>query len=104
MLRYTYMKSESLEKIILSHQKDNVATAKSPIAAGTLLQFAKGKKVKATEEIPFGHKIAIRKIPKRGPVIKYGECIGKAVRTIRPGELVHTHNVEGECGKRRKGD
>ena len=96
------MKPELSEKIILSHQKDNVATAKSPIAPGTLLQFTKGKKVKATEEIPFGHKIAIRKIPKRGPVIKYGECIGKAVRTIRPGELVHTHNVEGECGKRRK--
>ena len=98
------MKSETLKKTILSHQKDNVATATSPIKPGTLLKFTKGKKVKVVEEIPFGHKIALRKIPEGGPVIKYGESIGKAVRTIRPGELVHIHNVEGKCGKRRKQD
>jgi len=96
------MKSETLKKTILSHQKDNVATATSPIKPGTLLKFTKGRKVKAVEEISFGHKIALRKISKGGPVIKYGEHIGKAVRTIRPGEWVHIHNVEGKCGKKGK--
>jgi len=98
------MKSKTLKKTILSHRKDNVATATSPIKPGTLLKFTKGRKVEVVEEIPFGHKIALRKISKGGSVIKYGESIGKAARTIMPGELVHIHNVEGKCGKRRKQD
>jgi altronate dehydratase small subunit len=87
------------KKVILSHPKDNVGTAKSPIQTGTLLLFLKGKKIKVKEEVPFGHKIALRKIPKGGPVIKYGERIGRAIRTIKIGELVHIHNVVGERGK-----
>lgn len=94
------MKTEDIhKKVILSHPKDNVGTAKSPIQTGTLLLFLKGKKIKVKEEVPFGHKIALRKIPKGGPVIKYGERIGRAIRTIKIGELVHIHNVEGERGK-----
>jgi len=97
------MKTEDIhKKVILSHLKDNVATAKSPIKAKTFLLFPKGKKVEVREEIPFGHKISLRRIPKGGPVIKYGERIGRAIRTIKIGELVHIHNVEGERGKRKK--
>jgi altronate dehydratase small subunit len=100
------MKSEEIDKkLILSHLRDNVATAKSPMKAGTILLFAK-KKIIAKDEIPFGHKVALQKIPKRGAVIKYGERIGRAIRPIEPGELVHIHNVEGERGKgkgRKKG-
>jgi altronate dehydratase small subunit len=96
------MKSRNVGKTILSHSRDNVVTAKSLIKAGTVLHFPKGKKVKTKEEIPFGHKVALRKIAKGRAVIKYGERIGKAVRPIASGELVHTHNVEGERGKGRE--
>ena len=90
--------------LIFSHPKDNVATAKSPISAGTPLTLSKGKRILAREEIPFAHKIALRRIPRDGAVIKYGERIGRAVREIKPGELVHIHNVVGERGRsnRRK--
>jgi altronate dehydratase small subunit len=95
------MKSKDFESVILSHPKDNVATAKFPLKAGTLLALSKGKTIEAREEIPFGHKIALRKIPKSSPVIKYGERIGRAIQAIEPGELVHIHNVVGERGKRK---
>lgn len=96
------MKSGDVDKkVILSHPKDNVATAKFPIKAGTLLTFSDGKKIEVREEIRFGHKIALRKIQKGSPVIKYGERIGRTIRTIEPGELAHVHNVEGERGKRK---
>jgi hypothetical protein len=95
------MKSKDFENVILSHPKDNVATAKFPLKAGTLLTFSDGKKIEVREEIRFGHKIALRKISKNSPVIKYGERIGRAIRTIGPGELVHIHNVVGERGKRK---
>ncbi len=44
-------------------------------------------------EIPAGHKIALRDIPKGEYVIKYGEIIGRAKTDIQKGEWVHTHNV-----------
>ena len=96
------MDRKYFEKVILSHSKDNVATARIAIESGTLLTFSKEKKIIAKEEIPFGHKIALRKIPREGAVIKYGERIGRAVRNIKPGELVHIHNVVGKRGKSKK--
>jgi altronate dehydratase small subunit len=92
-----------IESLILSHPKDNVATARSPIKSGTSLTISKGKKIITREEIPFAHKIALRSIPKDGAVVKYGERIGRAIREIKPGELVHIHNVVGERGKYKSG-
>jgi len=93
--------ARNLEQVVLTHPKDNVVTAKSIIRAGTVVVLPGGKRMEVREEIPFAHKIALRKIPKGGAVVKYGERIGKAVRPIQPGELVHIHNVTGERGKRR---
>jgi len=91
--------SKVIENLILCHPKDNVATARSPLGAGTLLKLTEQKTIVAREQIPFGHKVALQKIRKGGPVIKYGERIGRAIREINPGELVHIHNVAGERGR-----
>ncbi len=98
--------SKVIENLILSHPKDNVATAKSPIKSGTSLTISKAKKIIAEEDIPFAHKIALRGIPRGGAVVKYGERIGRAIRSIKTGEWVHIHNVTGERGRskgRKKG-
>jgi hypothetical protein len=102
ILVYLSVMSKVIENLILSHPKDNVATAKSPIKPGTSLTISKGKEIMAKEEIPFAHKIALRRIPKDGPVVKYGERIGRAIREIKSGELVHIHNVVGERGKSKR--
>lgn len=91
--------SKVIENLILCHSKDNVATARFPLGAGTLLRLTEQKTIVAREQIPFGHKVALQKIRKGGPVIKYGERIGRAIREINPGELVHIHNVAGERGR-----
>jgi altronate dehydratase small subunit len=93
---------KAFDNLILSHPKDNVATAKSPITSGTSLAISRGKEIVAKEEIPFAHKIALRRIPKDGAIVKYGERIGRAIREIRPGELVHIHNVVGERGRSKQ--
>jgi len=96
------MKPENIErKVILSHSKDNVATATSPVKAGTLLSFSMGKKIITEEDIPFAHKIALRRIPRGRAVIKYGERIGRAIRSIEPGQWVHVHNAGGMRGRRK---
>jgi len=86
-------------QFVLCDPKDNVVTALSPIETGSLLVLSKGKKIEVKERIPFAHKIALKKIPRGGGVIKYGERIGRATRVIQPGQLVHIHNVAGERGK-----
>ena len=72
--------------------KDMVAVALKPLTAGTVTE-AGGEKVTLTEDIPMGHKIALRDIRKGEPVIKYGFPIGEATADIPRGGHVHTHNL-----------
>ena len=71
------------------HPDDNVVIALKPIAKGTA---AEG--VVATEDIPYGHKMAIRDIAQGEPVIKYGFPIGKASENIQKGKWIHSHNLK----------
>ena len=88
--------------LIVINERDNVANAVADISGGTTVVYsAPGGEagVKAISDIPFGFKMAIAKIPRGGPVVKYGEVIGEASEDINAGELVHVHNVEGRRGR-----
>ena len=50
--------------------------------------------VKALNDVPIGHKVALKDIPNGGTVIKYGCDIGKAVAQIKAGEHAHVHNIK----------
>lgn len=50
--------------------------------------------LKTLEDIPIGHKIAIKELPAGATVIKYGVDIGKVVAPIKAGEHLHVHNVK----------
>ncbi len=87
----------SAEAIVMN-PKDNVATLLSDAKAGAIVvaRSVGGdvvKEMKATQPVPFGHKIAIGKIAKNEMVLKYGEVIGEATKPIKKGEHVHVHNV-----------
>ena len=71
---------------------DNVGVALRPIKEGDAFEIG-GYHVIAREDVPTGHKIAIRQIPALTMVVKYGEEIGEAKADIHPGEHVHVHNV-----------
>ena len=76
--------------------RDNVATCVLAQKAGETAAYeADGKTVtvRLLDDIPFGHKLAIRPIAAGGEIVKYGYPIGRAVRDIQPGEHVHIHNV-----------
>jgi len=53
----------------------------------------------ALDDIPAGHKMAIRDISCGESVVKYGYPIGNACRDIRAGQWVHTHNVKTGLGE-----
>jgi len=50
--------------------------------------------VKALKDIPLGHKIAVKGMKERDPVIKYGHDIGMVVAEIKIGDHVHVHNLK----------
>ncbi len=49
---------------------------------------------KVLNDIPIGHKLAIRNLSVGDTVIKYGVDIGRVVAPIKQGEHLHVHNVK----------
>ena len=78
-----------MTKLIQISPLDNVAVALHPVAKGE--EFAG---VAAAEDIPQGHKMALRPIANGENVIKYGFPIGHAIQDIAPGAWVHVHNTK----------
>lgn len=87
-----------MQEIIKINENDNVAVALRPIAKGTSLDVA-GAKVVTVEDIPQGHKFALRPIKEGEPVIKYGFRIGFAKQDIETGAWIHVHNVKTALGE-----
>ena len=79
--------------VICLHQDDNIAVAARDIPAGEEVDV-RGAPVEAREAVGLGHKIATRPISRGSPVKKFGQTIGFATTDIKPGQWVHTHNVE----------
>ena len=50
-------------------------------------------KVHAKNDIPIGHKLAIRELKANETVVKYSVDIGRAVAAIKVGEHAHVHNI-----------
>ena len=81
---------------------DNVATAIRDVESGETVEIERGDEiltVEVTEDIRFGHKIALEDIPNGETVTKYGTSIGYASTNISAGEWVHAHNVDSNYGR-----
>ncbi len=61
---------------------------------GWVMEDGSTLKVKALNDIPIGHKLALTDIGNGETVIKYGFDIGKAVADIKVGEHAHVHNIK----------
>ena len=72
--------------------RDNVATALADVATGTAERADFGDLL-AAQDIPRGHKAALRPIRAGEAVIKFGFPIGLAQADIAAGEHVHSHNL-----------
>ena len=81
---------------------DNVATALRDVTAGETVTVAVGDKertIEISEDVGFGHKIAIADIADGETITKYGKSIGNATEDISAGSFVHVHNVESNYGR-----
>jgi altronate hydrolase len=78
--------------LILVHDHDDAAIALADLRKGETYSVA-GQTVTLQDDIPFGHKVALREIPKGENVIKYGNPLGHATQDIHVGQHIHTHNL-----------
>ena len=62
--------------------------------SGWVMDQDKTISVKALNDIPIGHKLAIKPLGTNDTVIKYGIDIGRTIAPIKVGEHLHVHNVK----------
>jgi altronate hydrolase len=79
--------------IIQIHDIDNVVVALKDLRAGQTFTV-NDTMIELKEDVPRGHKIAIKNMVVNEHVVKYGYPIGHAVKEISVGEHVHTHNTK----------
>jgi (2R)-sulfolactate sulfo-lyase subunit alpha len=85
--------------ILLHELIDDVGVAvedlkKGSVAGAVTLEGKRVGSVKLLNNVPLGHKVAMRELAKDKPVLKYGRPVGKAVQEIAKGAHVHTHNLK----------
>ena len=84
---------------LLMNAADNVVTTVEEIAKGEDVCYIDGSAcvtLKAKEDIPYCHKVALKDLPEGGEVIKYGESLGRLVCTVAKGCWVNDQNLKSE--------
>jgi (2R)-sulfolactate sulfo-lyase subunit alpha len=88
-----------MRHFLVHDARDTVGVAVTDIKsgqdlAGAGLYHEAAYQLKARQDIPLGHKIALKDFKAGDTVIKYGQDIGRVVAAIRAGEHVHVHNLK----------
>jgi len=61
---------------------------------GLVLDEDKTITLPCVQDIPLGHKVALKDMAVGDTVIKYGVDIGKVVQPIQQGQHAHVHNIK----------
>ena len=89
-----------MKKGILLHEaSDDVGVAAMDIKAGeeveaVTLEGNPVVAVKLIEDVPLGHKVAMRNMENGKHVQEYGRAIGYTIQDIKLGAHVHVHNIK----------
>ena len=61
---------------------------------GWIMDEDKSTTVTARQDIPIGHKVALKDMSPGDTVVKYGIDMGRVVAPIKAGEHAHVHNIK----------
>jgi (2R)-sulfolactate sulfo-lyase subunit alpha len=90
----------SAPHFLVHNEKDNVGVVvveglKTGTAMlGVVTASDKTLHLEARQDIPIGHKVALRALRQGDTAVKYGEDIGKIVAAVEAGGHVHVHNLK----------
>ena len=79
---------------VLHDPDDSVAVVVVEGITGLILDEDRTIELECRQDIPIGHKVALKDMAIGDTVIKYGVDIGKVVQPIRKGEHAHVHNIK----------
>ena len=79
-------------KYLKINPADNVAVAITTLPAGERITVD-GKEITLNEEVPAGHKFALKDLAEGEDVIKYGYPIGHAVQAQKQGDWMNERNI-----------
>jgi len=82
-----------MKNFIIMNPSDNCATVLEDIPKHAQLQVKKNT-ILINQNIPLGHKFALKDIIKGDLVKKYGQIIGITTQDIKTGDWIHTHNLK----------
>ncbi len=89
------------KRMLILAKQDNVGVLLEDAKKGDTAVY-EGRTVTCLDDVPFCHKVALTDIPRHTDFIKYGEIIGYALRDVKEGEWVHTHNLDDVRGREGK--
>ena len=90
----------SIPQLLVHDHKDNVGVVVvEGLAAGTEMLCVvtannSSFNLTAREDVPIGHKVALKDMSAGDTAMKYGEDIGRFVSDVKKGCHVHTHNLK----------
>lgn len=61
---------------------------------GWIMDEDRMTEVQARQDIPIGHKVALKDMAEGDTVWKYGVDIGRVVAPVQAGEHAHVHNIK----------
>ncbi|HVZ45423.1 MAG TPA: alpha/beta hydrolase fold domain-containing protein [Ramlibacter sp.] len=96
------MSSPASPSVWILDRSDNVGSVVGVDAASgarCAMRGAATGQLEVRQDIPHGHKVALRAIAAGDPVIKYGARVGRMTADVAPGEHVHVHNMESLRGR-----
>lgn len=85
---------------VLHDPKDNVAVvvvegvASGTVMTGWIMDDDRQISVTARQDIPIGHKVALKDLTPGDTVWKYGVDMGKVVAPLKAGDHAHVHNIK----------
>jgi (2R)-sulfolactate sulfo-lyase subunit alpha len=90
----------SAPQLLVHDHKDNVGVVVvEGLKAGTdmvcvVTQDDSSFRLTSADDVPIGHKIALKDLKAGDTAIKYGEDIGRIVADVKAGGHVHVHNLK----------
>ena len=85
---------------VLHDPKDSVAVVvvegvkAGATLTGLILDEDRTITLSCVQDIPIGHKVALKDMAPGDTVIKYGVDIGKVIQPIKTGQHAHVHNIK----------
>ena len=80
-------------KYLKINKEDNVAVALETLKVGEVVVVDRTE-IKLVDEIPAGHKFALKDFAENEFIVKYGYAIGHAINAISEGGLVNEKNIK----------